>query len=462
MIGFQVEASFWLLGGGTPQLLGGVPQLLGARHAAHWGDALRAAHGAEWGDLQPHTAGHATGWGDLQPHTAAHQAAWTLLTTHVVTHQADWAINTTNPRTVRHLAAWSMPIAAHLRAVENTPTLSHAGRHIGMLGASLSCDEGSAVWLAQIEIAQLGDFARISIGDAITLTLGLEVFALVIDGKTLSRDDMASQRCSLSAVSPLALLDAPFTGEISRYEHGTISARTAVESIIGSVTWNLPDWIIPAGRLQIENATPLAAARAIVQAIGGLIESNSDGSVICRARHPVSIPHYPITAVNASLFDSDVLSVGTQIAPHRGFNRITLSNEEGSGSASSDAVEYDASADDDNRGTVRAYLGTDRPVTLVHTGNPGTVIASAGRVTRSETETLEFIEGQATTRYPITAVTSAVWQHVNLGSLTASGKTLLATVAGYSLLQLTYTTTALEWQVALGADEEVQFVLIDS
>jgi hypothetical protein len=34
--------------------------------------------------------------------------------------------------------------------------------------------------------------------------------------------------------------------------------------------------------------------------------------------------------------------------------------------------------------------------------------------------------------------------------------------AGYSLLRFTYTTTSIDWRVALARDEEVQFVLIDA
>ena len=52
-----------------------------------------------------------------------------------------------------------------------------------------------------------------------------------------------------------------------------------------------------AGRLMLEGATPLAAARNVVAAIGGIVESNPDGSVVCRRRHPVSIPQYGAATV---------------------------------------------------------------------------------------------------------------------------------------------------------------------
>ncbi len=85
-----------------------------------------------------------------------------------------------------------------------------------------------------------------------------------------------------------------------------------------------------------------------------------------------------------------------------------------------------------------------------------------GAVTRTESETVEVIDGQASTRYPETANEDTARQHTGLGDVTASGQTLAAATSGYSLLRITYTTTSLDWRVALPIDEEVQFVLVDA
>jgi hypothetical protein len=146
----------------------------------------------------------------------------------------------------------------------------------------------------------------------------------------------------------------------------------------------------------------------------------------------------------------------------RGYNRVTIANEEGATGSGSDRIEFVADSDDPYRGTVRAYLSLSRPVVLVHTGHASTVVASLGAVTRTEAETVEFIEGQANTRYPVTTVMSIAWQHTDLGAVIADGQTLVAATPGYSLLRITYTTTSLDWRVALPVDEEVQFVLVDA
>lgn len=376
-------------------------------------------------------------------------------------HRLDYAITDVNPVQSRLTVGWSLLDDLRFQAVVNTPELVWQGRTIRILQATLSCDEDSPVWIAQIEIAELADFAAMAMTDALSLTLGLETFALIIDGKTLSRQENAEQHYQITAVSPLALHDAPFAGTTRFYQAESISARMAVEQLIGTVDWQLPDWIIPAGRLLLDGVTPQAGTRTIMAAIGGIVESNPDGSVVCRRRHPVSVPAYASASVAHSLFDSEVINSRTQIAPARGFDRVTIANQDSVGSNVSDRIEFVINAEDSHQGVVRAYLATTRPVILTHTGHPDTDITELGPTVRTEIETVEFIDGRASSKYPVTTITSAIWQHSDLGSVTANQQNLSVDNTGYSLLKLTYTTTSLNWQVSLITDEEVQFVLVD-
>jgi hypothetical protein len=298
-----------------------------------------------------------------------------------------------------------------------------------------------------------------AIGDALSLSLGAEVFALVVDGKTLGRATPESRTCEITASSPLALLDAPFAQDTSYQAAAPTLAEVAVEDLIGAVDWQLPSWVIPASALAFEGVTPLRAARAIVEAVGGLIESTPAGAVVCRPRHPVGVPQYGSAAVAHQFFDNEVLDSSARIAPVRGFNRVVVANERAGAAGASDTLEYVAAGN--NAGTVRAYPSPARPVSLVHTGNPATTIAPLGSVARSETELAEFIAGSAKTRYAVDAITAMTWQAADLGEVTARGTELTATVPGYSLLDITYTVQSSDWSVGLDADEEVQFVLMD-
>ncbi len=451
------------LEGGSRVLYGDLRQHR-MRLSLAYGDALR--YGVRitlpYGEVVLLRGRHVAPYGDLGACRKAMRLDYWLTEAVSARHVIGYDVTEVDPVARRLTTSWSLLADQRLQAVMNTPELVWQDRTIRILQATLSCDEDSPVWIATVEIAQVADFAAIAIGDPITLQLRLETFELVVDGKTLSRESQTSQRCELTAISPLALLDAPFAATTRYYQPEAVQARTAVEELIGDVDWQLPDWTIPAGRMLMEGVTPLAAARSVVAAIGGIIESNPDGTVVCRRRHPVSIPDYGQAPVAHNLFDADVLGSRAQIAPARGYNRVTLANEDGASGSAADRIEYVADADDANHGAVRAYLATTRSVLLTHTGHPATVIAALGEVARGESEVVEFIEGRASTRYPVTAITSATWQHTDLGTVSADGQVLESSVPGYSLLDLAYTTASLDWRVTLAAAEEVQFVLVDT
>lgn len=417
---------------------------------------------APYGDMRQHDSRFVAPSGDRPQHRWSIRHVWWLTGPASANHALNYAITDTDPVKGHLVSSWSLLADHSLQAVANLPELSWLGQRLRLHQATLSCDEDSPVWIASIELAELADFAALGITDEISLTLGLETFRFIVDGKTLSRESMTGRRFEVTAVSPVALLDAPFAGTMSFHRNEATPAREAVELLVGALSWQLPVWVIPAGRLLLENVTPLQAARNIVASIGGIIESNPDGSLTARRRHPVSIPQYGSASVAHALFDSDVLTASSRIAPNRGYNRVTIANEEGAQAATSDSIEYTADAQDARRGRVRASPNPERSVLLVHTGHQSTVITARGVVMRTETELVEFVEGKASVRYAISSITHTQWQHTDLGGVSAEGRTITSSVPGYSLLLLTYTTQSIDWDVALSFNEEVQFVMVDA
>lgn len=425
---------------------------------------LRAQGVLPFGDLTLRRRQFQSPWSRQHRGAVAHRLRYALTESAVGGFRLGYAVTDVNPLLRRLSLPWAMLADSAIQAVANTPELLWNKQSVRLLQATLSCDEDSPVWMARIEVADRSDFARINLGDALTLMLNLETFALRVDGKTLSRDSEVTQRYEITAVSPVAVMESPFAAAITVQATTIRSARATVDGLLGSlgrVQWALPDWPIPAGGVLLDNVTPLAAARHIVAMIGGVLESAPDGTIICRRRHPVTLPQYGTAPVAHSLFDADVLGSVARIAPSRGFNRVTLANEESDATDAADRIEYVADADDPRQGTVRAWLGWARAVVLAHTGHPDTRVQSEGRVVVEETEVLEFIEGSSRTRYPVSALLSQAWQHTSLGDVAADGDVLVAAIRGYSLLKLTYHTSALHWRVRLAADEAVQFVLID-
>jgi len=469
-----------------------------AGHASTW-DVLfpvgvRAGHVADWSINTPVgvRAGHADAWDVLFPVMvrAGHTSVYDVIAPVSVRsgHSATWSIIEIIRNAVRtgHTAPWrivqeiragfiggyeigvptrvragfqsgyALLDSLSLQAIANQPELIHDGRVIRIEEATLSCDEDSPVWIARFVIPDIEAFALMGVRDPLRLDLGAETFNLVIDGKTLSRESPGNSRCEVSAISPVALLESPFAAGINIQPEGATAARAFVESLIGPVTWSLPEWIIPAERLAFDGVTPLYAARTVVQAVGGLIESAPDGTVICRSRHPASVPDYATAPVAHRLTDRDIIGLTERIAPMRGFNRMTVANEQAGGDTPDD-LEYVGT--DSSSGILRATLSTLRPVRLVHTGHPETAITRTGTVIRNETEVVEFVQGRGRTRYPVAGIINRQWKHSDLGGITASDRYLTSAVAGNSLLEITYAVQTINWRVSGSQNAQVQFVL---
>jgi hypothetical protein len=436
-----------------------------ASHAAVWDDfpAAAVAHATAWGNATPAAASHGGTWSDFANARQSHIASWIQITQSAASHVARWALAERPSAAASHTARWALLNAAALISIDNVPLVMHMGLPLRLLAATLSADEDSPVWNAEtLRLAERADWVRIAIGDELILTVGAEVWRLKVDAKAFNRVH-GEDVLTVSALSPLAWLDAPYAASLALDSQEHESAQAVVAALlapVGAVDWQLPDWLIPPGALAITDATPLAAARAIVAAIGGVIESAPDGTPLARPRYPLSVPAYASATPDQSWLDNALFATTTRAGRLADFNRVLISNQALTGDEARDRLEYTAAADSLYAGTVRAWPEPWRAVVLGHTGHPDTAIAAQGEAVRTLTELVEFVGGAARVQYAIEHIVSVVWQHVDLGAVTASGADLQAATPAQSLAWITYTSRSLDWAVALEQDEAVQFVLI--
>lgn len=313
-------------------------------------------------------------------------------------------------------------------------------------------------------MASVSDYAMLQVKDPFFLDLGVVRIEFVVDGKSFKRklsDESVDETPRITGSSPLALMDAPFAmGRSISYAEPT-SARKVVEDLIGPVTWNILDWVIPVDALIFEGSTPLQAVRKVVEAVGAMVESDIDGTPICRRLFPVSVPDYTPSVADKIYTDSDILGVDEVISPSSGFNRVSVSNGTSTTGVTADTLDQISEEGNITERVVRAYLYKNRPVQLVHTGNPATQIIPLGLRDREETERVEFLDGRASTRYKVKSIITSSWRVDELGEVTASGNNLYSAVPSYSLLDITYAVESLDFLVRCENIDEVQFYLAD-
>jgi hypothetical protein len=225
-----------------------------------------------------------------------------------------------------------------------------------------------------------------------------------------------------------------------------------------TIDWQLVDWPLPASAAAIE-ATPLALSRQIVEAVGGVLESAPDGSVLARAQRAVSPPTLSVAGVSV-LTDADIYehseSVGTPLLS----DRFVITS--GDPAATKPVqIEILEDADDPQVRTVLAYAWPWRPLDLVHTGDDAVQIGPRGERLGTHEETLEIVAGAAKAAYPVHGVQASIYRYVDLGAVYASGEAVESENPEYSLLDLRYTTRAWEWRVEHPRVESIQFLAME-
>ncbi len=354
-----------------------------------------------------------------------------------------------------------------------------------LVSVSISCDEESPYYQCEMELRDNQYYRDFPRDTPFLVHLFDQDYHFVVDSRTLNRsiDDEGNllNTVSISGLSPLCLKSGPRATPITKTWDVSTLASAIVTELIGSNTWNLVDWYIQPYRLAAENAYPLDIANQIVNAVGGLIESQPDGSIVCRHRWPTTIPNFESTTPDTYLFENHIYSITESPTNDDLVNKVRIMDQQAS---YQDRLEYVADklsngSDDPFNGILYAYLSPWREGLRIVTTRPskislgiiseGTrVIADSNPDHPAEVITFDSREGSAA--YPVMSLTSFEWLDDNLGSITVTpySTTLSAgtgTYGGYSLAKVSYTTRFLQIPVhCVPSIEniEAQFLLLEN
>ncbi|MBF0340925.1 MAG: hypothetical protein HQL95_08190 [Magnetococcales bacterium] len=327
-----------------------------------------------------------------------------------------------------------------------------------ILSATISQAEGDFAWSGTLEISDPAAFQRIRIDDPITVQLGEEVFEMIVDNKMLERDGVGMPRLTVSVISPTARFAAPRATPADRSWTLPTTARTAAEEAVGdTIPWELVDWLIPPGRLEFHDATPLDVVKTIAEAAGGRIESTPDGRLQVRHRFPVAVPDWSTAVVDHVLTDeSDNLSCRESHTLRTRVNKVLVRGYLPSGSTGFLTAEVDGRIDGPNEGRTTFY-GGDAVHLMIHVGDDVTLLdplVSTGVVWLDGQEEITLTEDlvfslatTATLSKPALGIDSELWFGLNLGPLTleTDQRTVTAQFAGMAIVRVTYRSIAQHW-----------------
>lgn len=345
--------------------------------------------------------------------------------------------------------------------------------NLDFLSCSITSDEDSPYFQCEVTMKNAQDYVRFPRDTPFQIHLLNIDYHFIVDSRSLNRsiddDGNYSETCSFTGLSPLVRFASPRATKLTKTWTSATLASVIVEELIGTVTWNLIDWMIPAYRLAAENAAPLDIAQQIVQAVGGLIESQPDGSVVCRPRWPVSIQDFASTTPDHILEERMIFSAKESPTNDELIDRVRILDQD---AGYQDRLEYVPNqigeADDPFNGVLYAFLSPWREGLRLVTTRPSDVRfgpLSEGTRTIADSnpdypaELLTFAEGESSTQYPIMSVTSFEWLDENLGGLVTTPYATTVTAGagaygGYSVAKVSYVTRFLSVPVTCGNTTE--------
>jgi hypothetical protein len=429
---------------------------------AIWSDAIRVAStvSAQWGQyIQFETKVGAT-WGQYAQIEGVVQSDYSIKDPFGFSFSMPYGI--LGEAKVQQLfsVGYSIKSAATESAVvAGLATLTHEGKSLRLHTASISLDEGGSFFIGSVELADIADYARIEFGDPVTLKINGDQFEMLVDAKQGSRT-ITDQTTTLQLISRAALAAAPHAKSIDISVTVATAASDIVERAIPGIVWNVPDWIVPAYRVDFQQVEPIDVANAFAEAIGGVVEAQPSGELKVRSLYPVDVKDYSTATPDHVFTESEIFSLSESVAPPEVFNRVVLTDGDGAGDGGSGENQLQTEVDQEYlKATINAYPLPFRAVTLEHTGDGSVKITPGGSLTRTETaEIIEITAGTGRTKYPIDAVITAEWRAKPAGQTTISGYTVTVPENGYGLLALTYTTRLHTWQVSNSTVEPVQFL----
>lgn len=327
---------------------------------------------------------------------------------------------------------------------------------------SIEVDEGSYFITGEIHLADEAEFLRIAHLQEVLVTIDATTFVLLANLPRESGPEVGRDEFFVPLVSPAVLLDAPYATAITREFAGAMASAIATEMAATasiSIDWRLVDWYIPAATLYANGETPLAIVRKLVEAVGGVLQSAPDGTMICRPEYPHSLPERETATPDFYLTDQDnFFSVDSAPEIRDGFNKFLLSNQ---GEAAADSgLTLEQRDIDEQTKEVLVYRvpWTGQAISLRTSGGGWVGIVDEGVVSEILVETVEIVSGEGRVAKPLYEKLGHQYKQASLGAITPSEDGHLSSeTPGNSLVEVTYQTKYHLFRVSSDRIEDVQF-----
>lgn len=411
---------------------------------------------------------------------------WNLpysLTTELATQWSlDWDINTFDRVQNQFKLVYGL-LDESLINITGNPTVTFGGenpdgggtgaKNLSIGDAEIYTDEGGFVWQGTLSLLSIGDYKQFSINDPIILDFYGVTFKFIVESKLLDRSNPVDIGMSLRVISPAIKHDFPRAQSLTINYSTPVMAKATAESTLGeSITWNIPDWEIPANRLGIADGSPIQLVKQIIEAVGGVLESNPDGTLVARSLFPVSVNKFDTVTVDQTYLDTtDNLSVTEEYLPQKLFNKFLIGD---SSTKFADFMEYEpdeieepdgSTSESKTDGILKVFPRPFRENVVVKSSQDSSIGFEliGTTIEELEPELIEIIDGVGNLSKPIEELVSYTYHSTDLGTPTfVVGENQISTPnvnLKHGLIEVTYKTKFIAYDITGVHGKKVQWRL---
>lgn len=325
------------------------------------------------------------------------------------------------------------------------------GAPIEIISVTVSQDEKSVHWSAEVELANYEDYNTLTHLKAVSLVIGEDVYSMVVTSKHRDRR-FGSTSFGVRMSSPTILLDAPYSivGALTSKTWGTPTLAKDIATELLSdypLEWDVVNWFIPVGRLSVSNESTLSVISKIAAAVGGRVLADKDGTLRVQYKNSIPVVDYSVDLVD-SIFElstiQDVVSINETEGESNKYNKIRIMDA--TPTSRSDVIEVGDSPLD-----IRVYPHPWRTSFVVDHTSTDCTISRTGVETSIEVEDIvEFRSGQASLQKPINSISSVEWLSKSLGTVSFNDyeTTVTSAVAGWGVAKIVYTTRYVAYRIS--------------
>jgi hypothetical protein len=301
---------------------------------------------------------------------------------------------------------------------------------------------------------------------------GYDTFTFTIDSRTKNRI-IGITSMTVSGTSLTADLGFPYATPITKMFDSDLVSNIAIALASPfTLEWNTVDWTMPDNTLSVVDQFPIDIIKTLAEVCGAVVLTTPDNILKVYPKYPINPSEWDDSTAELIISDdTDIISQNEVDEIRSGHNKIRLFNHNivENESVAIEEVSIDTiTNEEETETTINTYddrkklhvfsVPFNSSLILQTSGGNEVSIKDEGVVSESLTELIEFINGTSKTSKPIYSISYYSWKQKSLGTLTfREDGQVSSSVNEHSLLEITYSTKYLQFEVQDPEIEKVQF-----